>query len=96
MAIITKEDVIAIARISNIALHEDEIEGLTKQLASVLSYARRVNEITQAGGSASNLEHKNVNVVRVDTVVPTDPQPIVAQAPSSEEDYFVVPRILDN
>ncbi|HSW73742.1 MAG TPA: Asp-tRNA(Asn)/Glu-tRNA(Gln) amidotransferase subunit GatC [Candidatus Limnocylindria bacterium] len=96
MAIISKADVLKIARISNIELHDDEIEGITTHLESVLSYARRVNELKQGGFKASNLDHKNVNVVREDVVRATDPNPILAQAPAQEEAYFVVPRILEN
>lgn len=96
MAIISKADVIKIARISNIELHDDEIDGITKHLEAVLTYARRVNELKQAGSTVRNLDYKNVNVTRADRVFATDPGPILAQAPVQEEGYFVVPRILEN
>jgi Asp-tRNA(Asn)/Glu-tRNA(Gln) amidotransferase C subunit len=39
---------------------------------------------------------KNVNVFREDVIVQTDPEPILAQAPEREGNYFVVPRILES
>ncbi len=93
MAKITKEEVIKIARISHIELHEDEIAPLVQQLESVLSYAERVNDIA---ARVDELPHKAVNIFRDDIVIPTDPEPIIGQAPQAEEHYFVVPRILES
>lgn len=45
MAIITKEEVLNIARLSRITIHEDEIDAVLKQLEAVLQYAARVNEV---------------------------------------------------
>lgn len=92
MAIITQEEVLKIAKISHITLREDEIAQLTQELEAVLSYAARVQEI------ASQIEEpltKNVNIFREDVVVPSHPETILAQAPSREEDYFVVPAIIE-
>lgn len=92
MAKITQEEVLKIAQISHITLREDEVEPLMKQLESVLSYAERVQEI------AAQIEEplsKNVNVFRDDIVVHTDPETILSQAPEREENYFVVPAIIE-
>jgi len=93
MAIITKEDVLKIARMSNITIHESEIEPLVDRLETVLNYAARVQEI------AVDIEvppSKNINVLREDVAVRFDSQTILARAPESEEHYFVVPAILEN
>lgn len=93
MAKITKEEVLKIARMSKMTLHESEIEKIITELDAVLSYAERVSEI--ASDVEINVE-KNINKFRDDQVVPTDYQPIMSQAPSSEDNYFIVPKILDN
>lgn len=93
MTKISRDEVLHIARISRIALHEEEIEPMMKQLETVLSYARRVVEV---GADIEEPLTKNVNVFRDDLVVPQDPEPILAQAPEREGNYFVVPVILDN
>lgn len=42
---ITREEVLKIARISRLNIHEEEVEPLMKQLDDVLSYAQRVKEV---------------------------------------------------
>jgi len=93
MTKISRDEVLHIARISRIAIHEDEIDTLCDRLEEVLSYAHRV---VQAGADIEMPSTKNVNIFRDDFVVPQDPEPILAQAPEREGNYFVVPVILDN
>jgi aspartyl-tRNA(Asn)/glutamyl-tRNA(Gln) amidotransferase subunit C len=92
MAIISQEEVLKIAKISHITVHDDEVGQLTKELEAVLSYAARVQEI------AAQIEEpltKNINVFREDTVCPSDPETILQQAPQREENFFVVPAIIE-
>lgn len=93
MTKITKEELQKIARLSHILLPDDEVPGLIADIDSVLTYAARVSEI------AANVDeqmHKNVNVMRDDVVIPTNPQPLLAKAPEREDDFFVVPKILES
>ena len=92
MAIITKEEVLKIAKMSRIAVHEDEIDSVKQHLQEVLTYAERVQEIAQQIEEPSN---KNCNVFREDTVVSVPVEPIMDQAPVREGNFFVVPSILD-
>ncbi len=93
MAIISKEEVLKIARISAIEIREDEVEKLTKQLEDVLAYAARVAEI------AADLQEpstKNINVFREDVARDADTQAILERAPEREDDFFVVPSIIED
>lgn len=92
MTKITQEELIKIAQMSHVDLHQDEIETLTAQLQSVLTYAERVQEVSARVAEPSV---KNINIFREDVVVQTDVEPILAQAPEREGNYFVVPPILD-
>jgi len=89
---ISKEEVLKIAEITRVSLHEDEIEPMIKHLEGVLSYAERVKEIAADIDEPSN---KNVNVFREDVVVKTDSEKILAQAPERDDNYFVVPVIIE-
>lgn len=92
MAIVTKEDVLKIARMSNIKIHDQEVASLVDRLGQVLSYAARVQEI------AVNVDippSKNINIFREDVAVRFDSQTILARAPECQENYFVVPAILE-
>lgn len=91
---ISKEEVIKIANISKIALKEEEIEPLVKQLEDVLSYAQCVKKV--ADELVDQPSNKNVNFLREDVIVRTDAQTVLSQAPEREGDFFVVPKILDN
>jgi len=90
---ISKEEVLKIAEMTRVSLHEEEIPSMQKHLQDVLSYAARVKEIAADIEEPSN---KNVNVFREDVVVRTDNEQILAQAIEREEDYFVVPVIIEN
>lgn len=89
---ISRQEVLAIANMSRIALHEDEINSMINQLEQVLSYAERVSEVATTLKEPST---KQVNVFRQDVVVLQDPEPLLARAPEREGNYFVVPAILE-
>ena len=92
MTKISKEEVLKIAKMSHLELHEDEIPALIKQLDDVLSYAARVKEVTADVEEPST---RNVNVFRDDVSTPSDAERILSQAPDREGTYFVVPAILE-
>jgi len=92
MTKISREDVIKLAELSRIDIAEDEIENVRSQLQNILSYAQRVKEI------AKDIDvdfKKNVNIFAQDKVLRTDVEPIISQAPEHEENFFIVPRILE-
>ena len=91
---ITKEEVLKIAKIARIAVDEHEIEGYRKQLEDVLSYAACVTKI--AAEIDATVSYKNINVFRDDVVERFNPEDILQRAPDRQENYFVVPRILEN
>jgi len=90
---VSREEILYIAKLSRIAIHEDEIESLVDDISQVLNYAARVQEL-----AATEVQQpvKNINIFREDTIVQTDPQPLIAQAPQREEQYYVVPAVLDS
>lgn len=93
MTKISREEVLKIARMSHLELHDDEIPTLIQQLEDVLSYAARVKEVT---ASVEEPSVRNVNVFREDVAMPSDAEKILAQAPERIDTYFVVPAILEH
>ncbi len=69
MAIITKEEVLKIAHMSRITIHDHEIDAITQHLEAVLNYAARVNEIAAAPQMAQT---NTKNVFREDVIIPCD------------------------
>ena len=89
---ITKEEIEKIARLSHIELSETEIIAAMQHVGAVLSYAARVQEIAKDIDMPSL---KNSNIERNDVVIPCNSETILAQAPEREENFFVVPVIIE-
>ena len=92
MALISKDEVRKIAGMSRIAIHDDEIDAITQQLEAVLSYAQRVTQIS----AVQEQVVQNVNIAREDAIITTPAAPLLSRAPAVEENFFVVPAVLDN
>ena len=90
---ISKEEVLRLAEISKITIDERDIDSIIAQLQSVLSYAQCVQEyVSNLGEQPSN---RNVNVFREDTAIPSLSEAVLSRAPEREENFFVVPSILE-
>jgi aspartyl-tRNA(Asn)/glutamyl-tRNA(Gln) amidotransferase subunit C len=92
MVNISREDVLKIARMSNIQIREDEIDQIARNLASVINYAARVQEIAVDVEIPSV---RNVNVFREDVPSESIGERVLSRAPESEAQYFVVPAIIE-
>lgn len=93
MAHITQEELLKLARISQLKLEESEIAPLLKHVESILQYAQCVQEVAASGVFD---EHQQINVLREDVVIKTDPEPLLALAPEREAHFFVVPKIIES
>lgn len=89
---VSMQEALKIAEMSRISVCESELAQITQNLEIVLSYAERVQELAAAAQEPSS---KNVNIEREDVIVRTDSEQILAQAPCREENYFVVPVIIE-
>ena len=88
---VTSDEIKKIARLSRIAVTDDEVERMRAHVAQVLSYAVRVCDIAR---DLPEIEVPHINVMRDDYAQPFDAVLIRAQAPDEQEQLFVVPKIL--
>jgi len=89
---ITADEIKKLAHMSRLAIREDEIASLQQHLTSVLSYAARVQEIAR---DITEHEHAGDPRLRGDTSRASEAVAAIrAQAPKSQEDLFIVPKIL--
>ncbi len=95
MNIITREEVLKIAKISRITVHENEIDGLIKQLNDILGYAQKVQALAQKLGDIEPMGNTNVNLFRQDIPHSFDAKLLLERAPEHESGYFVVPKIIE-
>jgi aspartyl-tRNA(Asn)/glutamyl-tRNA(Gln) amidotransferase subunit C len=93
MATVSKQEILLLAQMSRLAIHDHELDDLIKHVEDVLNYAHRVTRVARDVDEPST---RPSNVFRADTVVPVEVEPILRQAPEREGNYFVVPRILEH
>jgi aspartyl-tRNA(Asn)/glutamyl-tRNA(Gln) amidotransferase subunit C len=92
---ITRADVVHVARLARLALTEDELASLTRELGAILDHAARVSALDTDGVPPTAHPLPLLNVFRPDEVAPTlDRDEVLAQAPDVEDGRFRVPRIL--
>ncbi|GAC66350.1 Asp-tRNA(Asn)/Glu-tRNA(Gln) amidotransferase subunit GatC [Gordonia soli] len=92
---ITREEVAHLARLSRLALTDEELDQYAGQLDSILAHVAQISEVAadEVPGTAHPAEL--ANVLRADVVVPglTTDQAL-SGAPAVEQDRFAVPQIL--
>jgi aspartyl-tRNA(Asn)/glutamyl-tRNA(Gln) amidotransferase subunit C len=93
---ITRADVAHLARLSRLALTDDELDQMASQLEVIISSVARVSEVAAADVPPTSHSVPLTNVFRADVVVPClSPEEALAGAPAAEDQRFRVPRILD-
>src|SRR5262249_33757387 len=92
---IARDDVAHLARLSRLALAEDELDHLAAQLDVIIAAVARVQEVAADGIPPTSHAVPLVNVFREDTLVPClDAETVLSQAPAVEQQRVRVPRIL--
>lgn len=89
---IEHQELVNLARMSRIAMSDEQLRQLLPQIESVLEYASCLAQVGQE--HTPGLMPKNSNVFRPDKAESTDSKPLLAQGPDVQEDYFVVPTIV--
>jgi aspartyl-tRNA(Asn)/glutamyl-tRNA(Gln) amidotransferase subunit C len=93
---ITSAEVEHVARLARLALSAEEKERMRGQLDAILGYIEKLREVDIVGVEPTTHAVPLVNVMRQDEVRPSYPaDAMLANAPDSEDDYFRVPRILE-
>jgi aspartyl-tRNA(Asn)/glutamyl-tRNA(Gln) amidotransferase subunit C len=92
---IARDDVAHLARLSRLALPDEELDHLAAQLDVIISAVERVQEVAAEGIPPTSHAVPLVNVFRDDTEWPClTPAQALDQAPAVEQERFRVPRIL--
>lgn len=96
MAKITLEDVRYVANLAQLSLDPETEERLVREMGDILSYMDKLNELNTDGVEPMMHVMEVSNVFRDDEVgVSLDRDTALMNAPNSDGEYFVVPRILD-
>lgn len=96
MSEITRDDVAYIARLANLALDDEEVRRLAVEMRQILSYVEKLNELDTSDIEPMMHVLPLTNVLRDDHVGQSlNRDTALANAPASDGEYFLVPRILD-
>jgi aspartyl-tRNA(Asn)/glutamyl-tRNA(Gln) amidotransferase subunit C len=93
---ISRADVAHLARLSRLALTDEELDQMAGQLEVIINAVARVSEIADADVPPTSHSVPLTNVFRADELQPClTPAEALSGAPAAEEQRFRVPRILD-
>jgi aspartyl-tRNA(Asn)/glutamyl-tRNA(Gln) amidotransferase subunit C len=96
MGAISRQDVAHLARLSRLAVTDEELDRFAGQLDVILQAVARVGTVAAADIPPTSHSVPLLNVLRDDVVVPgLTRDEALAAAPDAEAGRFRVPRILD-
>lgn len=94
---VTKEEVLHVAKLAKLEFTEDELSTLTEELNHVIGYIDQLTEVDVTGvAPLENLnESVEQNVLRRDAERPSLPvSEALKNAPKAGDNYFLVPKVL--
>jgi aspartyl-tRNA(Asn)/glutamyl-tRNA(Gln) amidotransferase subunit C len=93
---ITTEDVLHLAKLSNISLDEKQIEPLKKDLDNIVSYISQLDELDTEGVEPTYQCFDMQNVWREDTIeeFEADREDLLSLTVENEDHQIKVPKVL--
>jgi len=93
---ITAEDVRTTAELARLALSDDEVERLGRELSAILEYMNDLGKLDTQGVEPMTHAVPLFAPLRQDTLGPQlDADSALADAPRKEGSFFEVPKIID-
>jgi aspartyl-tRNA(Asn)/glutamyl-tRNA(Gln) amidotransferase subunit C len=94
---ISREEVQHVARLARLHLTDEELERMRQQLDAILAYIDKLRELDVEGVEPTAHAVPLVNVMRADELAPSLSQDAaLANAPDRAEEFFRVPRIIED
>ncbi|MEB3195632.1 MAG: Asp-tRNA(Asn)/Glu-tRNA(Gln) amidotransferase subunit GatC [Candidatus Sericytochromatia bacterium] len=94
---ISRDDVVHIAKLARLTLSEAELDSQTEQLGRIVDFFNALDRVDTAGVALTSHPLPVENAARPDVRgASLELDALLAGAPQREGDYFRVPRILDN
>jgi len=94
---ITEQEVRHVAVLSRLKLTDDQVRQYTRQLADVLAYVRKLDELDTTGIEPTAHAAPLKTVFRDDRAEPgMGVEKVLRNAPDRDGSFFKVPRVLDD
>lgn len=96
MTKITTDDVLYVARLSKIALSQDEAAKFTKELDAILGYVQQLDAVDTEGLQPTYQVTGLTNATRADEIIEYDVSrdDLLKNAPRTRDGYIEVPKVL--
>lgn len=92
---ISREEVAHLAKLSRLALSDEELEQFATQIDKIVESVSAVGKVDAQGVVPMSHPHSVLAPMREDVIVPTlTVEQALDQAPAVEDDRFAVPQIL--
>lgn len=93
---ISQEEVVYVAKLARLGVSESEKQVFSKQLSDILNYIEKLNELNTDSVEPTSHVLDIYNVLREDMVREgLKPDEGLGNAPDREEDFFRVPKIIE-
>ena len=87
---VTREEILKIAKLSKLSVTEEELDGLTAAMGEIIAFADTINAAGAAAGEFDNINNLQ-NAFREDEVVPSYPRhEILKNVDGGEDGFFPV------
>lgn len=93
---ISEDEIDKLSELSRLKLSDSERDELSGELGEILDFAEKIKEVDTEDVEPTYHAQPIENVMRADEQRPSpDPENVLDHAPSRSEDYFVVPRVIE-
>lgn len=84
---VTREEILKIAKLSKLSVTEEELDGLTAAMGEIIAFADTINAAGAPAGEFDNINNLQ-NAFREDEVVPSYPRDEILKNVDGGEDGF--------
>jgi len=94
---ISKDDIMKVSELARLEFKEEELEKFTEQLGNILEYIEQLNELNTDNVEPTSHVLDMSTPLREDKVVEwLSTEEVLKNAPESEDDFFVVPQVIED
>ena len=93
---ISRDEVVHIAKLADLNLSEQEIEGYTKDMQEILEFANMINNVNTENVGEMVASNNKANAFRKDEVINFgNRDALLNNAPSQDEGMFRIPKVIN-
>ena|SRR5437773_8104527 len=90
--VIGRDEVLHVARLARLALSEEEVEPMARELSAVLDHVAKIGELDLSGVPPTSHVVEVTGALRSDEPIPSLPRAVaLSQAPVASDEGFLVP-----